>query len=215
MSKTPVKQAPVRDHFGILDLVEVHDDCRNAHGPRTSSPALPATARRDSSRTACLPLRINFETSCLALAPAACRLSKSPSSSISDLDWSTFQLGDFSFGGQLYAVRAGLKSYQTCALMTPGTTGVYVDVDASFDEQTGAVTWTFTSIDPTTLDVPAGNPERVSCPRTALRCGAKVSSRISCARSTAAPRTPDSTPRPQSRSRPACPIRVPWTRCRS
>ena len=30
---------------------------------------------------------------------------------------------------------------------------------AAFDEQTGVVTWTFTSIDPTTLDVPAGNPE--------------------------------------------------------
>ena len=75
-----------------------------------------------------------------------------------DLGLSTFQLGDFSFGGQLFAVPAGLKSYQT-RIDARSTTGVYVDVSAAFNEQTGLVTWTFTSIDPTTFDVPAGNPE--------------------------------------------------------
>ena len=37
------------------------------------------------------------------------------------------------------------------------TVGVYVDVSANFNEQTGQLTWTFTSIDPTTLDIPVGN----------------------------------------------------------
>ena len=73
------------------------------------------------------------------------------------LDWSTFQLGDFSFGGQLYSVPAGLTSYST-RIDATSSVGVYVDVTGIFDEKTGVVTWTFTSIDPTTLDVPSGNP---------------------------------------------------------
>ena len=102
------------------------------------------------------PYAINFENKPSAPAPA--QVVEVTQQLDPDLDWSTFQLGDFSFGGQLYAVPAGLKSYQT-RIDARGTTGVYVDVDASFDEQTGVVTWTFTSIDPTTLDVPAGNPQ--------------------------------------------------------
>ncbi len=102
------------------------------------------------------PYTINFENKPSAPAPA--QVVEVTQQLDSDLDWSTFQLGDFGFGGQLYAVPAGLKSYQT-RIDARSTTGVYVDVDAAFDEQTGVVTWTFTSIDPTTLDVPAGNPE--------------------------------------------------------
>ena len=102
------------------------------------------------------PYTINFENKPSAPAPA--QVVEVTQQLDPSLDWSTFQLGDFSFGGQLYAVPAGLKSYQT-RIDARSTTGVYVDVDASFDEQTGVVTWTFTSIDPTTLDVPAGNPE--------------------------------------------------------
>ena len=102
------------------------------------------------------PYAINFENKPSAPAPAqVVEVSQQLDAS---LDWSTFQLGDFGFGGQLYAVPAGLKSYHT-RIDARGTTGVYVDVDAALDEQTGVVTWTFTSIDPTTLDVPAGNPE--------------------------------------------------------
>ena len=102
------------------------------------------------------PYTINFENKPSAPAPA--QVVEVTQQLDPDLDWSTFQLGDFGFGGQLYAVPAGLKSYQT-RIDARSTTGVYVDVDAAFDEQTGVVTWTFTSIDPTTLDVPAGNPE--------------------------------------------------------
>ena len=101
------------------------------------------------------PYTINFENKPTAPAPA--QVVEVTQQLDPDLDWSTFQLGDFGFGGQLYAVPAGLKSYQT-RIDARSTTGVYVDVNASFDEQTGLVTWTFTSIDPTTLDVPAGNP---------------------------------------------------------
>jgi RHS repeat-associated protein len=73
------------------------------------------------------------------------------------LDWSTFQLGAFSIGDQVYPVPAGLTSYST-RIDATGTVGVYADVTGNLDEQTGVVTWTFTSIDPTTLDQPSGNP---------------------------------------------------------
>jgi hypothetical protein len=74
-----------------------------------------------------------------------------------NLDWSTVQLGAFSFGGQIYSVPAGLTSYNT-RINATSTIGVYVDVTANIDEQTGVLTWTFTSIDPKTLDQPIGNP---------------------------------------------------------
>jgi RHS repeat-associated protein len=102
------------------------------------------------------PYAINFENKPSAPAPA--QVVEVTQQLDPNLDWSTFQLGDFGFGGLLFAVPPGLKAYQT-RIDARSTTGVYVDVDAALDEQTGVVTWTFTSIDPTTFDVPAGNPE--------------------------------------------------------
>jgi hypothetical protein len=70
-----------------------------------------------------------------------------------NLDWGTFQLGDFGFGDVVVSVPAGRTSYSTRVDAT-ATLGVLVDVDAEFNLQTGAVTWTFTALDPTTLDLP-------------------------------------------------------------
>jgi hypothetical protein len=53
-------------------------------------------------------------------------------------------------------VPAGRTSYNTIVDAT-ATLGIYVDVSASFNVQTGLITWTLTSLDPTTLDLPA-NP---------------------------------------------------------
>ena len=75
----------------------------------------------------------------------------------SNLDWSTFQLGSFNFGGDTFSVPAGLTSF-TAQIDARSALGVYVDVSAFFDEKTGLLTWTFISIDPTTLDIPVGNP---------------------------------------------------------
>ena len=72
------------------------------------------------------------------------------------LDWSTFQLGSFGFGNIEIQVPPGLQSYKT-RVDARSSVGVYVDVDAEFNPSTGRLTWTFTSIDPTTLDVPTGN----------------------------------------------------------
>ena len=72
------------------------------------------------------PYTINFENKPSAPAPA--QVVEVTQQLDPDLDWSTFQLGDFGFGGQLYAVPAGLKSYQT-RIDARSTTGVYVDVE--------------------------------------------------------------------------------------
>jgi RHS repeat-associated protein len=73
------------------------------------------------------------------------------------LDWSTFQLGDFGFGSVIVQVPAGRSFYHT-RLDERSTLGLFVDVTAGLDASTGLVTWTFTALDPTTLDIPA-NPD--------------------------------------------------------
>jgi RHS repeat-associated protein len=101
-----------------------------------------------------LPYVIDFENKATATAPA--QVVEVTQQLDPNLDWSTFQLGDFGFGSQVYAVPAGLTSY-TVRIDATSTVGVYVDVTAQFDVLTGVLTWTFTSIDPTTLDIPVGN----------------------------------------------------------
>jgi RHS repeat-associated protein len=70
------------------------------------------------------------------------------------LDWSTFQLGDFGFGSVIVQVPAGRSFYHT-RLDERSTLGVFVDVTGGLDASTGLVTWTFTALDPATLDIPA------------------------------------------------------------
>jgi hypothetical protein len=72
----------------------------------------------------------------------------------SNLDWSTFRLGSISFGDTVINVPSGQTSYSTRVDLT-ASEGIYVDVSASFNPMTGLATWTFTSIDPATGDVPA------------------------------------------------------------
>ena len=73
-----------------------------------------------------------------------------------NLDWNTFRLGDIGFGSTVIQVPQGLTTYST-QLDETATLGVLVDVTAGINLKTGLVTWTFTSLDATTLDVPA-NP---------------------------------------------------------
>ncbi|MBD1999288.1 putative Ig domain-containing protein [Leptolyngbya sp. FACHB-541] len=69
-----------------------------------------------------------------------------------DLDPKTFALNDFGFGGLTIDVPLGVQNYsQRLDLRT--TRGVFVDVLAGLDTETGVVTWSFTAIDPIT-----GNP---------------------------------------------------------
>ncbi len=70
-----------------------------------------------------------------------------------NLDWNTFDLGDFSFGGQTYSVPANTASYST-TIDLPDQPGYAVEVTANIDERTGVVTWTFLTIEITTGEIP-------------------------------------------------------------
>ena len=101
-----------------------------------------------------LPYYIGFENEPDATAPAQfvdVTQQLDPS-----LDWSTFQFGDFGFGDLTYSMPAGRTSFST-RIDDRADAGVFVDVDAQFDQLNGVVNWTFTAIDPVTLDEPIGN----------------------------------------------------------
>jgi streptogramin lyase len=94
---------------------------------------------------------VNFQNEPTATAPAQ-------TVTVTDqldpnLDWTTFQIGDLGFGNTTVSVPAGRTSFHSRVDAT-ATLGVYVDINASLNLQTGLVTWTFTSLDPTTLDLP-------------------------------------------------------------
>ena len=97
---------------------------------------------------------IEFENKPTATAPAQVVVVTQQLNS--NLDWSTFQLGSIAFGDTVIEVPAGQTSFSTRVDLT-ATLGIDVDVSADFNSLTGLATWTFTSIDPATQDVPA-NP---------------------------------------------------------
>jgi RHS repeat-associated protein len=70
------------------------------------------------------------------------------------LDWTTFEVGDFGIGGTIYAVPPNHGSYSTRLDLT-STLGIYLDVTAGINLATGMASWTFTSVDPTTGDLPS------------------------------------------------------------
>ena len=106
------------------------------------------------SSEATLPYTIDFENLPTATAPAQTVTVTQELSP--NLDWSTFQLGAIDFGSTVVNVPAGTTSYTTTIGAT-ATLGLFVDVTAGINLSTGLVTWTFTSIDPTTLDL-TSNP---------------------------------------------------------
>ncbi len=75
----------------------------------------------------------------------------------SNLDWSTFQFGSFGFGPVEVTVPAGLTQYQTTvSYQNLDGSPLNVLVTLNFSVQTGILTATFTSLDPTTGQAPAG-----------------------------------------------------------
>ncbi len=72
----------------------------------------------------------------------------------SDLDARTFRIDDFGWGDFRQELGAN-RSYFTGRLDFTATTGYYVDVAASVDVPSGTLTWTMTTIDPATGEMPA------------------------------------------------------------
>ncbi len=108
-----------------------------------------------------LPYRIDFTNESSATAPAT-----APAATVvvtdqlsSNLNLSTFQLGEIGFGSTVVQVPAGLASYSTEVTLPStapgaGPDGLIVDISAAVNPATGLFTWTFSSLDPTTLDIP-------------------------------------------------------------
>ena len=99
-----------------------------------------------------LPYVIRFENKATATAPAQevfVTQQLDP-----DLDFSTFEFGDFGFGDFEARVPDGLSSIST-RVVARDSLGVFVDVVADINDLTGLITWKFTSIDPATFDLPS------------------------------------------------------------
>lgn len=76
-----------------------------------------------------------------------------------DLDWSTFELGDFGFGSLEVDVPDGVQSYSTrveYVNLMNASTPLSIDVTAELDRATGIVRWIFRSVDPLTGELPEG-----------------------------------------------------------
>jgi RHS repeat-associated protein len=75
-----------------------------------------------------------------------------------DLDYDTFELGEFGFGPWRWDIPAGRSYYQTRLDLRPER-NILVDVTASLDLETGLARWEFFTLDPDTLDLPMSDPE--------------------------------------------------------
>jgi RHS repeat-associated protein len=103
-----------------------------------------------------LPYVINFENAPNAGGPAT-EISVTQQLD-PNLDLDTFELGNFGFGDLTISVPAGRQYYHTRVdlrqLTTSARQNLFVDVTAELNRETRVVTWTFTSLDPATLDLP-------------------------------------------------------------
>ncbi len=86
------------------------------------------------------------------------------------LDWQSFEWNSLGFGSDSVQVPAGMSSFST-EIDARATVGLFVDVHADFDPNSGLVTVTFTSIDPTTLTVPANSLTGFLPPNTSSGAG--------------------------------------------
>ena len=83
----------------------------------------------------------------------------------SDLDFNTFELGDFGFGDIVVDVPEGFQNYSE-RLDLQDTINAFVDFEAGIDLETGLVTWTLTTIDPETGELATGVDDGFLPPNT-------------------------------------------------
>ncbi len=114
------------------------------------------------------PYTILFENQPSATAPAL--VVKVTQQLDAKLDWTTFELGDFGFGKYTVHVPASRRFYST-RVDASDTVGEFVDVTADFDPSTGQATWTFTSVDPATGELPEGATDGFLPPDDAAQSG--------------------------------------------
>jgi hypothetical protein len=99
---------------------------------------------------AAIPYTIHFEN--VATASAAAQEVVVTDQLSANLDWSTFELVGIGFNDVTIDVPAGLQQYSTRAFV--GTDSNPVDVSASFDPDTGRITWRMASVEAVTGELP-------------------------------------------------------------
>jgi RHS repeat-associated protein len=137
------------------DIADKVEDALKSHDPNSITGPGGFGPQRFVAGSDALPYRIDFTNEPTATAPA--QTVTVTEQLDPNLDLSTFQFGTIGFGNLAVTVPPGLTSFSTRVDAT-ASVGVFVDVTANLNLQTGLVTWTFTSIDPKTLDQPTGNP---------------------------------------------------------
>ncbi len=94
---------------------------------------------------------IHFEN--LAAATAAAQEVVITQQLDADLDLTTFEFGDITIANSIIDVPEGLNSFST-QFDDTAVSGLLVNITADLNLATGLVTWTFTSLDPDTGDLP-------------------------------------------------------------
>lgn len=92
---------------------------------------------------------INFENQAAATAPA--RVVEITDQLDDNLDWGTVELGNISFGSVVITVPPHRSTFTTTYVYSDE---LLVQIRATVNVQTGIITWTFTSIDPMTGEIP-------------------------------------------------------------
>lgn len=99
-----------------------------------------------------LPYTIEFENSSTATASAGdIQITQQLDP---NLDYSSFQLGNIELGNLIISIPVSLNSINEI-LDERSSLGVYVEVVAGLNPNTGVVTWILTALDPVTMQIPA------------------------------------------------------------
>ena len=118
--------------------------------------------------TQTFPYAIRFENQASATAPAV--FVTVTQQLDTDLDLTTFALGNFGFGNVYIEVPTGLQAYSTRVDLT-STIGYFVDFTAALDPTTRIVTWRLTTIDPATGGLPTDPDAGFLPPNNATHAG--------------------------------------------
>ena len=139
--RSPIPRVSNSAEVEVLTSADPNDKLglRGVGADRFITPALP------------LDYVIRFENKPDASAPAQEVLVRD-TLDLAVVDPATFSLGDVRFGDRRIEVPPGLRSFATRVPLAGGR--LVLLVDANLVEQTGVVTWRFTTLDPATNDLP-------------------------------------------------------------
>ena len=133
--------------FGTPPVAEAGTRMVSSHDPNDLLGPAGYGAARWVSSDVVLAYTIRFENDKSASAPA--QVVRVVQQLDPDLDFATFELGSFGFGDLVVQVPPGRRFHSERIDLT-ATRGVFVDVTAEIDIETGIVTWELRSIDPDT-----------------------------------------------------------------